>query len=67
MTDRSDIYIYIWDKDQMPWRAPAGDEFHGSFYIRGRKEMRNKKRMFMAIFVMAIMGILTSPLSVFAL
>ena len=66
MTDRSDIYIYIWDKDQMPWRAPAGDEFHGSFYIRGRKEMRNKKRMFMAIFVMAIMGILTSPLSVFA-
>ena len=28
--------------------------------------MRNKKRMFMAILVMTVMGILTSPLSVFA-
>jgi tetracycline resistance efflux pump len=44
----------------------AWRHIHGSFHIRGRKDMQNKRKVFLAVLTMILLGILASPLSVFA-
>lgn len=44
----------------------AWRHIHGSFHIRGRKDMQNKRKVFLAVLTMILLGILASPLSIFA-